>query len=258
MPEMWMSVAQAATVLKVHPRTIERRISSGKIESRRSDGGAVEVSIPMSDTADASPRNNQFDSETLETVKELADRQVDIAAGSASALVRIAQQTAERAEQDLIYVRQDLDAARHDLTSVRRESRVAWSVVGGMMILMMLAIGWATHSMTRTSADVRQLTDKVRQAQDLANQSQKVVDQTRQEANRIADGAKSDIDHAAATKMEIEKQLQAQTIARARAEGELTAYKSDLATRLTQLHAESPTTRPTTFIERITAAISEP
>jgi excisionase family DNA binding protein len=37
MPDKWMTVAAAAATLNVHPRTIERRIASNKIESRRTD-----------------------------------------------------------------------------------------------------------------------------------------------------------------------------------------------------------------------------
>jgi len=246
MPEVWMTVAQAATVLKVHPRTIERRISSGKIECRRSDHGNVEVSIPMPDTIDMSERNASRESETLETVKELADRQVDIAAGSASALVRIAQQTADRAQEDLVLVRQDLDFARQDLSSARRESRAAWAVVGGMMILIMLAIGWATHSMTRTSADVRQLADRLKQAETSVVRGQASLDQ-----------AKASVRQAEQDRYATSEQLTQARVAQAKAQGELEAYKTELASRMIQTTDVRPTTRPTGLMARLASAFAD-
>ncbi len=101
MPEQWTSVAAAAAAMNVHPRTIERRLACGKIESRRGENGQVQVLVNLPDIAEP------FNAGALVTVKELADRQVDIAAGSASALVRIAQEQASHAQSQLLLARQD-------------------------------------------------------------------------------------------------------------------------------------------------------
>ena len=53
MPDKWMTVAAAAATLNVHPRTIERRIASGKIESRRTDDGQLQVLINAPDDSSA-------------------------------------------------------------------------------------------------------------------------------------------------------------------------------------------------------------
>src|SRR5690242_18025266 len=45
MPDKWMTVAAAAATINVHPRTIERRIAAGRIESRRTDDGQLQVLI---------------------------------------------------------------------------------------------------------------------------------------------------------------------------------------------------------------------
>ena len=60
MPDKWMTVAAAAATLNVHPRTIERRIASAKIESRRTDDGQLQVQINAPDDppgADRGVRN---------------------------------------------------------------------------------------------------------------------------------------------------------------------------------------------------------
>src|SRR3954469_19615372 len=109
MPDKWMSVAAAEAPLNVHRRTIERRIASTKIESRRADDGQVQVLINAPDE----PSSAAGSTEAFETVKELAQDQVSLATGSASALVKFAQADADRA-------RGELDIARHDAGRARR------------------------------------------------------------------------------------------------------------------------------------------
>src|ERR1700761_6959634 len=98
MPDKWMTVAAAAASMNVHTRTIERRIAANKIESRRTEDGQLQVSItvPEEQPAAAAPSTEAF-----ETVKELAQDQVSLATGSASALVKFAQADAERARTEL-------------------------------------------------------------------------------------------------------------------------------------------------------------
>ena len=126
MPEEWLSVAQAAAAMKVHPRTIERRMVANKIEFRKNEDGQVQVLVSL---PDIEPVAEQVSSEAFETVKELANQQVDIAAGSASAIVRVAQEQAMRAENQLLLARQD--AGRY-----RRESRFAVGLVAGILLLV--------------------------------------------------------------------------------------------------------------------------
>src|SRR5258707_7165140 len=78
MPAQWMSVAEAAASMKVHPRTIERRLAADKIDSRRNEEGQLQVLVMVPDTVQSMSEG------ALETVRELADRQVDIGAGSGS------------------------------------------------------------------------------------------------------------------------------------------------------------------------------
>src|SRR5436309_9328071 len=140
MPDKWMTVAAAAATLNVHPRTIERRIASGKIESRRTDDGQLQVQINAPDDPPAG-------AEAFETVKELAQDQVSLATGSASALVKFAQDDAQRARHELDIVRQDAGRARHSAS-------VAWISVGVMATVVCAAVGWTSYKLTRTTDDV--------------------------------------------------------------------------------------------------------
>src|SRR3954454_20820889 len=101
MPDKWLTIAAAAATLDVHPRTIERRIASGKIQTRRADDGQVQVLVDVTDE----PASSIAD--PLEAVRELAQDQVSLATGSASAIVRLAQTDADRARGELERVRQE-------------------------------------------------------------------------------------------------------------------------------------------------------
>jgi hypothetical protein len=191
MSEQWMSVAQAAASMQVHPRTVERRIASGKIQSRRSEDGQVQILVNLPDSV------GQSHDTAMETVKELADRQVDIAAGSASALVRIAQDQAMRAESQL-------GVALADARRNRREAQIALVSVAVMLILVIVAVGWCAHAITRAQGDARVAAERAIEATDAAKSAA---------ADR--DTERSRFDDA--------------MVERAKAEGELTAYKAELA-----------------------------
>ena len=208
MPEQWLSVAAAAASMKVHPRTIERRMVAGKIQTRKGDDGQVQVLVSMPDIVEP------VSSEAFETVKELANQQVDIAAGSASALVRVAQEQAMRAENQLLLARQD--AGRY-----RRESQFAMATVGCILLAVIVAVGWCSHAITRASDNAARLAEEAKMAQ---------------------------------TALTTERdQAETAAIARAKAEGELAAYKTELS-GVVQMTNKRPATQPTNVLQRMTQA----
>lgn len=220
MPDKWMTVAAAAASLDVHPRTIERRIASNKIESRRTDDGQLQVLIDVPDTADPGP-------DPLETVRELAQDQVSLATGSASALVRFAQEDAQRARTEISIVRQEADSAR-------RSSRFAWSAVAVMTITVCAAVGWVSHKVTKSDADIRSLSER---ATLMESEAQQLLDE-RNRAQALA---------------------QAAEVERAEAAGRLAAYVEQHEKQAEILAAQSdkrPTTQPATLIQRIAGAIA--
>jgi hypothetical protein len=223
MSDKWMSIAAAAATLNVHPRTIERRIASGRIQSRRGEDGQVQVLINAPDappdSANFPPPPNTVPNEALETVKELAQDQVSLATGSASALVRFAQDDALRARQELSVVRQDVARARRDV-------RFAWSAVALMAGAIIVAVGWTTQKLTRADADVR-LIDSRAAAMEIENQR----------LARERDDARIDAEHA--------------KLAQAQATGRLAGYIDQ-----TLAPGKRPTTRPTNVFQRLADAIS--
>jgi hypothetical protein len=221
MAEHWVTIAEAAAALKIHPRTVERRAAAGKIESRRNDDGQVQVFLNLPDREPVPPE--PVPSEAFETVKEMADRQVDIAAGSASALVRAAQEQAMRAEHQL-------DLARQESGRYRRETQMAMALLAVMLLLVIVAVGWCTHTIT--------------DARDHAA----MADVTAHMADVTARTATAEL-------VETRTQLAQATEGRAKAEGELTAYKAGLATVVEQTRPR-PTTQPATLFGRLTQAFA--
>jgi hypothetical protein len=220
MPDKWMTVAAAAATLNVHPRTIERRIASNKIESRRTDDGQLQVQIDVPDTADPAP-------DPLETVRELAQDQVSLATGSASALVKFAQDDAQRARTELSIARQQADSAR-------RGARLAWVAVAIMTIGVCGAVGWVTRKVTQSDSDIRTLNER---AALMEHEAQQLLEE-RNKAQSLAQAAEVD---------------------RAEAAGRLAAYIEQNEKQAQILAARSdkrPTTKPSTLIQRIASAIA--
>jgi hypothetical protein len=219
MPDKWMTVAAAAATINVHPRTIERRIASNKIESRRTDDGQLQVLIDVPDTVEPA-------ADPLETVRELAQDQVSLATGSASAIVRFAQEDAQRA-------RTELSIARQEAHTARRGARLAWMAVAMMMITICGAVGWVSHKATKSDGDIRSLAER---AKLMETEAQQLLTE-RNKAQAIA---------------------QAAEVERADAAGRLAAYVEQNEKQAEILAAQSdkrPTTRPSTLIQRIAGAI---
>jgi hypothetical protein len=217
----WMTIAEAAALMKIHPRTVERRAAAGKVESRRNDDGQVQVRMEVPDEPPAPQVEPAISNEAFETVREMADRQVDIAAGTASALVRADQEQAMRAEHQVVLAKQE--AGRY-----RRETQMALALVAVMLLFVIIAVGWCTSTITAARADAQFQRDRATAANDVAHR------------------AGEDLAHE-------RERLATATSAEAKAEGELVAYKAGVATVIEQTRPK-PASRPTNFLDRVQQA----
>lgn len=221
MPDQWLSIAAAAAQLNVHTRTIERRLAANKIQSRRADDGQVQVLINVPDMP-LPPSTPVHD--PLETVKELAQDQVSLATGSASAIVRLAQADAERARSELVLVRDE--AAR-----VRRGGRIAWGAVALMSAGVCVAVGWTTHQLTKADADIAEL--------------HRAAERTEQEAQKLLaerDAVRQEADDA--------------RLAAANANGRLTAYIEQAKLDAKRAKEADEVARSQNVLQRIAAAVA--
>jgi hypothetical protein len=229
MPEQWMSLAAAAACLNCHTRTIERRIAAGKIQTRRTDDGQfgqqLQVLINLPDRPhnqqNPSPTSPGVGAEALETVKELAQDQVSLATGSASALVKFAQ-------DDAIRARDELHLARLESARVRKESRFAWAAVAAMATAVCLAVGWTSHRITRSDDQIRSMNETSAAIRAETRQLLIERDQARQDA-------------------------QTARLAAAESTGRLAAMKETVV----QTSDKRPTTQPTAFLQRLFAGLSD-
>jgi hypothetical protein len=207
MSDKWVTFAEAAAALKVHPRTVERQIKSGKLQSRRTDAGQLEVLIDVVETVDAS-------SEALSVVAGQAENQVQLALGATSALVKSAQDDAQLA-------RSHAERAWEETRLARYGARLAWSLVGTMTIAVIVAVGWTATTMTRAQVELKHASDQVKTLSDTAGQVAVERDSLRHE-------------------------LELSNEKRARAEGELSGRVSaDNQTATVAMQRMQPSTRPT-------------
>jgi outer membrane murein-binding lipoprotein Lpp len=118
-------------------------------------------------------------------------------------------------------------------------SRFAWSTAGGLAVILFVGITWATHHLTRAEAQVDQLNTQVRQLSDTAATKTRELDTLRADAESAR-------------------------VAAARAEGELSAAKSQMQSLAEQSkHVEvsqsrisaAPTTQPFSFIQTLAPLI---
>ena len=152
---------------------------------------------------------------------------MSLATGSASALVKFAQDDAQRARTELSIARQEADSAR-------RGARRAWVAVALMTITIGAAVGWVSHKVTRADADLRALGERARL---MENEAQQLLAE-RDKAQSLAQAAEVD---------------------RAEATGRLAAYVEQAQKQAEILAEQSdkrPTTKPANVIQRIAAAIA--
>jgi hypothetical protein len=157
MPDKWLTLAEAAIALKVHPRTVERQIKSGKLQSRRTEGGQLEALISVADEISSA-------SEALAVVAGQAENQVQLALGATSALVKSAQEDARLA-------RTETQRAWSEARIARRGAGAAWATVGVMAAGLMVAVGWTSSALTRSQVELHH---SVRQVQEMSDTVEKL------------------------------------------------------------------------------------
>lgn len=220
MPDKWVTFAEAAASLKVHPRTVERQMKSGKLQSRRTPAGQLEVLIDVVESTGTS-------ADALSVVAGQAENQVQFALGATSAIVKTAQEDARLA-------RVDADRAWEETRVARRGSLIAWSAVGAMAVGLLIAVGWTASTMTRSQVELRHASDQVKSVSDSAGQL-------------------------AAERDNLRQQLAEANEKRTRAEGELSGRVSaDKDTMAMALRKQSqPLTQPTLLDDRLANLLSD-
>lgn len=237
--QIWMNIEQAAVTLGLSVRTVNRHINAGKLNSRLADGrrevlmdgpsgggampqppaGQTPVSFgpDQDEVATWAPATSPSEGIDPETVLALADNAADKAELAVTAYQALARTADER-----VY-------------AGRRLLNAAWVLVGVMSLLAFVSLGWTTNKLTRAAVEHEHLQKQVTTVTAQADNAEHECDDL-----RIA--------------------LAAAREEAARAEGRLAAYKEPRQTAagesVTQAKA-SPSTRPTTFAERIASILEQ-
>ncbi len=217
MPDKWVTLAEAAAALKVHPRTVERQIKNGKLQSRRTEVGHLEVMIVVAEDDGGA-------SDALAVVAGQAENQVQLALGATSALVKSAQEDARLS-------RTDAQRAWSEARIARRGAGVAWGTVGIMAAGLTVAVGWASSALTRSQVELSHSASQVHQMSD-------TVGQLSDERN------------------DLRTELETANERRAHVEGELAARLSAERAAGLAAAKRNPATQPTGLIDRIANLLS--
>lgn len=133
----WAPIAEAAAVLRVHPRTVERRVAAGTLPHRRDARGRVlvliEAEVAEARQAPAAGREGVAAAGHHLQVVEAGDR-------SAAILATLADRT--------------LAAGRVEIAEARRAARWGWGVAGSTAVAAAVLVGVAAVRATGLAGEV--------------------------------------------------------------------------------------------------------
>ena len=231
MATAWQTLEEAALTLGISSRTLHRRLARGEFDTRM-ENGRREVLVIIPDPEP--PADLAATAQVQEELSALAGRASALAAGVADVadtpVSYEPEQQADEVQQTMLALHEDR-IRRTDLaimayqqsvnvtaaTSRRahRSARVAWGLAGGVVAAVFVAGIWATHTLTKASAEVDQLHQVVRQLSDTADTKGREADRLRQEAESVRLASAKLEGELSATKSQLGQLLQAQATAAA-------------------------------------------
>ncbi|MCC7350572.1 MAG: hypothetical protein IT446_08395 [Phycisphaerales bacterium] len=217
MASAWQTMEEAALTLGVSSRTLHRRITKGEVKTRLNNGRRevlVEISEP--EPAAEMSAGGQTPSDGVSVgVEEPSAGDHELPEHVSHAVLAIHEDRLRRTDLAIMAYQQSVNVAAADARRLRVGSRVAWSLTGAMAVALTLSVIWATHRLTKASADVQNLSTQLQ-----------TLSATTDVKIREADSLRRDAEFA--------------RISAARAEGELAAKRAAEAKK-----KEEPATRPT-------------
>jgi hypothetical protein len=219
MADSWQTIEQAAVSLRLSVRTINRHISSGKLQSRLNSDGRREVLVGASESATTSPFSDTPASDmplgndvpfVSPTPASSAQPMHGISL-DADRVLALADSATQKADMAVSAYQTLARLADTQVCESRRQTRLAWGLVAVMAIGVTVAVGWTTHRLTRTAGELERLRHDVAGA---VQANQALTDTT---------------DKLRSQTVQAEHTLQAELLAAkeeaARAHGQLAAYR---------------------------------
>jgi hypothetical protein len=186
-------------------------------ESVADTAGAADIcAAPAIQPTDASA-NQQIPADALTDTSDTSDAPhtppAELSDEIQTTMLALHEDRIRRTDLAIMAYQQSVNVTAADARRAHRKARIAWTVAAGAAAAMFVSVVWATHSITRASAQVEHLNSVVRQLSDTADTRTRENDQLRNDA-------------------------QDARIAAARVEGELSA------TRTAAADSARPTTQP--------------
>jgi excisionase family DNA binding protein len=168
LPGPWVPIAEAAAVLRVHPRTVERRVAAGTLPHRRDGRGRVLVLVE----AEEPPQRRQDGPQGVGQaagglqVLETPDRTTAILAGLAD---------------------RTLAAGRAEIVQARRAARWGWGVAGSVAVAAAVLVGVAAVRATALEGAVAAARAEAAGATALAATLAATLDREVERADRLVE-----------------------------------------------------------------------
>lgn len=217
MASAWQTLEEAALTLGVSSRTLHRRLTRGEVQTRLNNGRRevlVEIVEPEP-AADVSAGGRTISDGAAVGVEESTDVGRALPEHVSHAVLAIHEDRLRRTDLAIMAYQQSVNVAAADARRLRVGSRVAWGLTGVMAVALTLSVIWATHRLTKASAEVDHLSNQLQTLSATTEVKVREVDSLRRDAEFAR-------------------------ISTARAEGELSARRVAEAKE-----KEAPATRPT-------------
>lgn len=223
MADTWQTIERAAVSLRLSVRTINRHISSGKLQSRLNSEGRREVLVSASAPAASTPFSDipasdmplGHDVAFVAASPQSSTQSVSGVALDADRVLALADSATQKADMAVSAYQTLARLADTQVRESRRQTRLAWGLVAVMAIGVTVAVGWTTHRLTRAAGEVerlhRDVADAVQANQTLADTTDKLRSQNAQ------------------AQQALQAELLAAREEAARADGQLAAYREKAA-----------------------------
>jgi outer membrane murein-binding lipoprotein Lpp len=139
-----------------------------------------------------------------------------------------------RTDLAIMAYQQSVTVAAAEARRAVTRSRVAWSVAVIMTVALFLGATWATHRVTRASAEVSHLADNVRQLADTVEVKSREVKELRQDSQAAKVSAARAEGELAAAKRQVDQLIQDREAERARLAGRGVAADMSVTAAATQ------------------------
>jgi hypothetical protein len=178
----WQTTEQASVTLGISARTLARRIAQGKVENRLREGRR-EVFICLPDEPAETSDDSVATSGVLDAASQINPMPIidDLDSRSAPAAspfpseaplendntsLILAEDRAHRAEMTLAVVQQSVHLISNEAQRARVGARWAWAMVAVLGTAIVVAVGWTTSLITRSSTTADALRDRLIESRD--------------------------------------------------------------------------------------------